>query len=107
MLTPTDWGWLRTQRDLLMSATAKADIYGHALAVTYARPGRLWRPFKLWETHRERVHMTRLRDVWAADAARRAVVIDAWIAVYNITTGEYRGPVPPADTRTAYNKKIM
>lgn len=105
MLTPTDRNWLTHQRELLLSASAKADTYGHAL--TYDTPGRAWRLFRAWKIRRQRAQLTRLRDVWAAEAARRAIAIQTWIEVYKITRGPDRGPTPIIPERDVWHSDSL
>lgn len=105
MLTAEERDWLNKQRNALVDASTKADVYGDALAMLHARPApSVWNWFA-WRSHkRQHTRLATTWALWSASTTRIEGVIDAWINVHNILTGHMRGPIAMRDNGSRLTK---
>lgn len=94
VLTPIDHKRLTYQRDQLLNAATKAEIYARALALIDDEwHPRWWRPFRAIRAAVQRHRLERKHHLWVQQVSMRRSVISGWIDVYRVTTGPDRGPI--------------
>lgn len=98
MLTTEETDWIIRQRDALVDASQKADVYGDALAMLHAQAEPSVWNLSAWRARRkEHQRLATKWALWSATANRKTGVINAWLEVYHVTTGQVRGPIAVGD----------